>query len=154
MYEGIGSNLFLLFLAGYWNVLNWALSHYFTSDVSILNCCFNCITMELTQYIFLVYLMSWIGAMVAQLVWQLATGWVTEGWSLSPCRVKNFLHVIQTGSGAHLASYSVGTGSSFPGIKRLGHEADHSPTSPEIKILGFTSVYIHSSILLHGIVLN
>jgi hypothetical protein len=48
----------------------------------------------------------------------------------SPFMVKNFLpHVLQTGSGAHQASYSMGTGGSFPGAKRQGREADYSPTT-------------------------
>jgi hypothetical protein len=38
----------------------------------------------------------------------------------SPGRVKNFLHSVQTGSGAHPASYPVGTGGSFPGGKVAG----------------------------------
>jgi hypothetical protein len=43
-------------------------------------------------------------------------------FSSSPC--------IQTGSGAHPASYPMGTGGSFPGGKaRLGRDADHSPPS-------------------------
>jgi hypothetical protein len=38
------------------------------------------------------------------------------------------------GSGAHPASYPVGTGALSPGIKRPGREADHSPpTSAEVK---------------------
>jgi hypothetical protein len=36
---------------------------------------------------------------------------------------------IQTGSGAHPASYSVGTRGSFPGVKQPGHEIGHSPQS-------------------------
>jgi hypothetical protein len=41
-------------------------------------------------------------------------------FSSSPC--------IQTGSGAHPASYSMGTGGSFPrGKARPGRDADHSP---------------------------
>jgi hypothetical protein len=45
-----------------------------------------------------------------------------------PCgRGKNFLHVVETGSGAHPASNPMGTGGSFPGVKRQGREADHSP---------------------------
>jgi hypothetical protein len=44
------------------------------------------------------------------------------------------LHVAQTGSGAHSASYPAGAGSYFPGVKRPGREADHSsPTSAEVK---------------------
>jgi hypothetical protein len=44
------------------------------------------------------------------------------------------LHVIQTGSGVQPTSYKMGTGGSFPGVKRQGREADHSPpTSAEVK---------------------
>jgi hypothetical protein len=52
---------------------------------------------------------------------------VAEDFSSSLC--------IQTGSGAHPASYTMGTGWSFPGGKvRLGHDADHSsPSSAEVK---------------------
>jgi hypothetical protein len=39
-----------------------------------------------------------------------------------------------SGSGAHTASYPVGTGGWLPGVKRPGREADHSPpSSAEIK---------------------
>jgi hypothetical protein len=37
------------------------------------------------------------------------------------------LHVVQTGSGAHPASYPMGTGGYFPRVKRLGREGDNSP---------------------------
>jgi hypothetical protein len=40
----------------------------------------------------------------------------TEDFSSSPC--------VQTGSGAHPATYPLGTG----GKARPGHDADHSPT--------------------------
>jgi hypothetical protein len=36
-------------------------------------------------------------------------------------------HRVQNGSGAHPVSYSMGTRGSFPGVKRPGREADHSP---------------------------
>jgi hypothetical protein len=52
--------------------------------------------------------------------------------SASVCRVKQFrFHIIcgQWGSGTHPASYPVGTMDSFPGVKRSGREADHSPQS-------------------------
>jgi hypothetical protein len=46
----------------------------------------------------------------------------------------SLLHIVQTGSGVHPTSYKVGTGGSFPGVKRQGREADHSPlTSAEVK---------------------
>jgi hypothetical protein len=49
--------------------------------------------------------------------------------------VKNFLHVVQTGSEAHLAFYPMGTGGSFPeGGESAGLEADHSsPFGADIK---------------------
>jgi hypothetical protein len=40
--------------------------------------------------------------------------------SSSPGRVKNFLHAVQTGSGAHPASYPMGTGGAFPGVEAVG----------------------------------
>jgi len=41
---------------------------------------------------------------------------------------------VQTGSGAHSASYPMDTGDSFTVIKRSGREADHSPPcSTEVK---------------------
>jgi hypothetical protein len=47
--------------------------------------------------------------------------------SSSPGRIKNFLE-------SHPTSFLIGTRPSFPGIKRPGHEADHShPTSAEVK---------------------
>jgi hypothetical protein len=47
--------------------------------------------------------------------------------------------IVQTGSGAHPASYPMGTGGSSSGVKLQRREADHSPpTSAEVKK---TSVY-------------
>jgi hypothetical protein len=46
----------------------------------------------------------------------------------------SLLQVVQTGSGVHPTSYPMGTGGSFPGVKRPGREADHSPpSSAEVK---------------------
>jgi hypothetical protein len=43
-------------------------------------------------------------------------------------------HHVQTDSGAQPASYPMGTRGSFPGVKRPGREADHSPpSSAEVK---------------------
>jgi hypothetical protein len=50
----------------------------------------------------------------------------------SPARAKDFSSIlcVQTGSGAHPASCTVGAGSPFPGGKaRPGRDADHSPPS-------------------------
>jgi hypothetical protein len=60
---------------------------------------------------------------------------------------------LQNGSGAHPASYLMGTTDSFPGVKRPGREADHSPpSSAEVK-----NACIYTStppIRLHGVVLS
>jgi len=41
---------------------------------------------------------------------------------------------VQTGPGAHPASFTTGTGS-FPGVKRPGHGVDHPPhLAPRLKI--------------------
>jgi hypothetical protein len=62
-------------------------------------------------------------------------------------------HFIQTGSGAHTASYPMGTRGSFPEGKAAGREADHSPpSSAEVKEC--VEIYLHSSIRLHGVVLK
>jgi hypothetical protein len=46
----------------------------------------------------------------------------------------------------------MGTGASFPGVKRPGCEADHSPpTNAEVK--KNVDLYFHSLIRLHGLVL-
>jgi len=39
---------------------------------------------------------------------------------------------VQTGPGAHPASYTMGTGS-FPGIKRPGRGVDHPHLTPRLK---------------------
>jgi hypothetical protein len=58
-------------------------------------------------------------------------------------------HRVRTGSGAHPASYAIGIGSSYSGVKWPGREADHlSPSSVEVK------EYLHSPISLNGVVLS
>jgi hypothetical protein len=52
-------------------------------------------------------------------------------------------HRVQNGSGTHPVSYPRGTRGCFPGVKRLGREADHSPpSSAEVKEC--VELYIHS----------
>jgi hypothetical protein len=52
-------------------------------------------------------------------------------------------HRVQNGSGAHPASYAVGTTSFLPGVERPGHETDHSPpSSAEVK--EWVDLYLHS----------
>jgi hypothetical protein len=63
-------------------------------------------------------------------------GWMTKGSEFESRWGQEFslIHVIQTGSGAHPASYPMGTGALPPGVKRPKREADHSPpNSVEVK---------------------
>jgi hypothetical protein len=61
-------------------------------------------------------------------------------------RQMSLLHNVQAGSGAHPTSYTTGTGSCFPGVKRQGHEADHSHSSnSEVKNGGGTPTLLHTS---------
>jgi hypothetical protein len=65
-------------------------------------------------------------------------------WGSIPDRGKGSSNVcFQTGSGAHPASCTVGTGGPFPGGKaRPGHDADHSlPSSAEVK--NGKKLYLH-----------
>jgi hypothetical protein len=62
-----------------------------------------------------------------------------------PAEARNFSlpHHVQTGSGAHSASYPMGTGGSFAGVKRPVREADHLPPySAEVKEC--VELYLHS----------
>jgi hypothetical protein len=70
-----------------------------------------------------------------------------------PAGAENFSlhHRVQNCSGAHPASYQMGITGSFPGVKRPGCEADHSPPSAEVKGV---ELYLHSPIRLHGAVLS
>jgi hypothetical protein len=81
-------------------------------------------------------------------------GWVTEGLEFQSRYGQEFslLRIVQTGSGAHPASYPMCTGGSFPGVKQQEHEADHSSqTSAEVKK---TWIYLSLAIHLHGIMFN
>jgi hypothetical protein len=77
-----------------------------------------------------------MGAGIAQSVQWLATGWTAEGSEFESRWGQHFslFHIGQTGSGAHPASYIMGTRGSFPRGKAAECEADHSPlTSAEVK---------------------
>jgi hypothetical protein len=73
----------------------------------------------------------------------IATGYGLDDWEVGVrVPVGSLLHVVQTGSGVHPTTYTMGTGGSFPGVKRPGREADHSPpTSAEVK-----KMWIYTSI--------
>jgi len=56
---------------------------------------------------------------------------------------------VQTGPGAHPASYTIGTGS-FPGVKWPGRGVDHPPpSSAEVKER--TELYLYSLLGLRGL---
>jgi hypothetical protein len=63
------------------------------------------------------------------------SGYGLDDWAIevrSPAGAKDFFSslCVQTGSGAHPASCTLGTGGPFPGAKaRPGRDADHSPLS-------------------------
>jgi hypothetical protein len=64
----------------------------------------------------------------------MATGYGLDDWGPSfrfSVGAGNFClhHRVQNGSGAHSASYPMGTGGLSLGVKRPGREADHSPSS-------------------------
>jgi hypothetical protein len=60
-------------------------------------------------------------------------------------------HRVQTGSGAHPASYRMDTSGSYPGVKRQGRKADHSSLSSAevINAWSFTST---QPVRAHGVV--
>jgi hypothetical protein len=61
-------------------------------------------------------------------------------------------HRVQNDSGAHSASYPMGTRGSFPEVKRPGREADHSHLMPRSKNeWSYTSI---PPVRLHGVVLS
>jgi hypothetical protein len=71
------------------------------------------------------------------IAYRLATDWTTERSESSPGRVKNFHFSMSSrlalGS-TQPPTQCVPGGGSFPGVKRPGREADHSPpTSAEVK---------------------
>jgi hypothetical protein len=62
-------------------------------------------------------------------------------------------HRVQNGSGAHPASYPMGTRALSLGVRRPGREADHSlPSSADVKECA--DLYLHSPIRLHSVVLS
>jgi hypothetical protein len=104
------------------------------------------------SYLFVV---SAIPSWIAQSVQRLATGWTIKGSEFESRWGQEFLllHVVQTGSGAHPASYPVGDGGFSPGVKRPEHEADHLPPA-SVEVKKMWNLYNHFRICLHGVVLN
>jgi len=71
-------------------------------------------------------------------------------------------HLVQAGSGAHIASYPVCTWGSFPGVKRLRREAAHLHPVQRLRMRGTTTPFpqhifmvwclLKQWICLHGMV--
>jgi hypothetical protein len=98
-------------------------------------------------------------------------GWTAGVWFLGSSRDFSFLHSVQTGSGARLASYTMGRaerasprpfffciyffftkniqwvpGTLFPEVKQLGREADHFPPSTDkVENDGTMPPFLHMS---------
>jgi hypothetical protein len=62
-----------------------------------------------------------------------------------PGKYFSLLHSVQTGSGAHPASYPMGSGALSVGVKLPGSEADHSSPSAEVKNGGAIPPLPHAS---------
>jgi hypothetical protein len=60
---------------------------------------------------------------------------------------------VQNGSGAHAASYPMGTRYPSLAVKRPGRETHHSPPS-SADATEWVELYLHSPIRLHGVVLS
>jgi hypothetical protein len=77
-------------------------------------------------------------------------GWTTG--VLLPAGTRDFslLHSVETGSGAHPASYPMSNGVLPPGVKRRGYEADLHPVPRS----GIVELYLYSTICILGIELN
>jgi len=59
---------------------------------------------------------------------RIATRYALNGPGIESRLGRDFSTPVETGPGTHLASYIIGTGS-FPGVKRLGRDVHHPPTS-------------------------
>jgi hypothetical protein len=73
------------------------------------------------------------------------TGWATGVEIQIPVGARDFavLNNVQTGCGDNPFSYTMGTGTVVPGLKRQGPEAVYSsPSSTEVKNNGATSPYV------------
>jgi len=58
----------------------------------------------------------------------IATRYVLDGPGIESRWGARFFAPVQTGPGAHPATYTLGTGT-FPGVKRPGRGVDHPPSS-------------------------
>jgi hypothetical protein len=91
----------------------------------------------------ILFLFPWVSGLGSQdSSVSIATCYGLVGPGLESWWGARFFTQVQTGSEAHPASYTLGTGS-FPGVKRLGHGTDHpSPYSTEVNER--VKLYLHS----------
>jgi hypothetical protein len=84
----------------------------------------------------------------------MTTGYGVDGWGIG-VRVLVVLvftfHIVRTSSVSYPASYPVGTGGSFPGVKASGTQS-WQLTSNYCRGQENVDPYIHSPIRLHGVV--
>jgi hypothetical protein len=71
----------------------------------------------------------------------------------TPAGARFFLHVVQTSSGTHSASYPMGTGGSFSGRKATG-ALSRPLTFNKCRSQEYVDLYVHFPTRLHGVVLN
>jgi hypothetical protein len=75
----------------------------------------------------------------------IATGYVMDALESRHRQEIFVFHDVQTDCGALRASYPMGTGDSFPGVRWPGREADHSPpTNAEVSSLTRLHVFVPS----------
>ena len=72
----------------------------------------------------------------------IATCYGLDGPGIECCWGTRFSAPVQTGPGAHPASYTMGTGS-FPGVKRPGRGVDHPPP-PSAEVIETVELYFYS----------
>jgi hypothetical protein len=79
----------------------------------------------------------------------IAMSYKSGAGAILPGKARDFslLHSVQTDYGAHSTSYAMGTGGGLsPGVKRISHEAHHSPpSSAEVKNRGAIPPLSHTS---------
>jgi hypothetical protein len=74
-------------------------------------------------------------------------------WCRAQLKHRDDFYSIQTGSGDHPASYTMGTEGSYLRSEWLGHEADHSPPSTA-KVKNEWSCTSNPQLHFHGVVLG
>ena len=103
--------------------------------------CFGSAVCKATGIVNCVCLWTWI---LDSSVITVTTPWRGRSGSIfQRCTFLSLLQSIQTCSGAHTSSCSVGTGVLFAGVRRPGREAHHLlPGSAVIKV-GWSCIYFH-----------